>query len=76
MECFLNSMAGAVRMIRIRRDVKVSRIYPDTESGEIFLTMEYSKYNLSYDPETDRLEGNHFKMIKRQDHEVECIRAK
>jgi len=35
-----------------------------------------SKYNLQYDPETDRLIGTYFQAIQRQTFDVEFTRAK
>jgi uncharacterized protein (DUF2147 family) len=35
-----------------------------------------SKYNLEYDPKTDRLKGTYFQAIQRQTFDVEFVRAK
>jgi hypothetical protein len=35
-----------------------------------------SKYNLHYDPKTDRLKGNYFQALERQNYEVEFVRVR
>ena len=65
------------------RPINVARADWKRKQGVITVFVELrdvnypgSKYNLQYDPKTDRLKGTYFQAIQRQTFDVEFMRAK
>jgi len=65
------------------RPINVARAEFSRRDGKLTIFIELrdinypgSKYNLQYDPETDRLIGTYFQAIQRQTFDVEFTRAK
>jgi uncharacterized protein (DUF2147 family) len=65
------------------RPINVARAELSRKDGKLTIFIELrdinypgSKYNLQYDPETDRLIGTYFQAIQRQTFDVEFTRAK
>ena len=65
------------------RPINVARSELSRKDGKLTIFIELrdinypgSKYNLQYDPETDRLIGTYFQAIQRQTFDVEFTRAK
>ena len=65
------------------RPINVARAELSRKNGKLTIFIELrdinypgSKYNLQYDPETDRLIGAYFQAIQRQTFDVEFTRAK
>ncbi len=65
------------------RPIKVFSAKWSRKEGKINLFVELrdinypgSKYNLQYDPKSDRLKGSYFQAVEKRTYEIEFIRAK
>ena len=65
------------------RPIKVFSAKWSRKKGEIDLFVELrdinypgSKYNLQYDPKSDRLKGTYFQAVEKQTYDIEFVRAK
>jgi hypothetical protein len=65
------------------RPIKVYSAKWSRKEGKINLFVELrdvnypgSKYNLQYDPKTDRLKGTYFQAVEKQTFNIEFVRAK
>jgi len=65
------------------RPIKVFQAFWATDEGRLAVFVELrdinypgSKYNLRYDPATDRLQGSYFQAIEQQVYEIEFFRKK
>jgi hypothetical protein len=65
------------------RPINVARAVLSHEDGRLTIFIELrdvnypgSKYNLQYDPKTDRLKGTYFQAVQKQTFDVEFVRVK